>query len=51
MANSYDPKCYQLAEDFLSEVPSLNNPISKGFLASAIQGVIEDFIESEVDRG
>jgi hypothetical protein len=44
---SHDVKCYELAEAFLSEEPSINSPANCSKLADQIQGVIEDFIESE----
>ena len=44
---SYDPKCYDLAEAFLEDVPHLNSDARRDELAQLIQSVIEDFIALE----
>jgi hypothetical protein len=44
MAKTYDPKCYELAEMFLSDCPKLNNEECKQILAKEIQKCIEDEI-------
>lgn len=50
MINSYDPKCYDLAEAFLSDEPTLNTSQNRDQLASDIQQAIEDFLELEKSR-
>lgn len=41
---SYDSRCYELAEIFLSDEPGLNNDAAKRALALEIQQCIEDEI-------
>lgn len=41
---TYDPRCYELAESFLADVPRFNNETFKKLLALEIQQVIEDEI-------
>lgn len=45
MVNTYDQKCYDLAEAFLSDEPHLNTEKYRDLLAKEIQQAIEDFIE------
>jgi hypothetical protein len=44
MVKTYDPKCYELAEEFLSDEPELNTEKHRDLLAKDIQQAIEDFI-------
>ncbi len=49
MTPSFDPKCYDLAEAFLADVPDTNaNDIRA--LAVSIQELIEDFISEHEKR-
>jgi hypothetical protein len=45
MAKTYDPACYALAEQFLSDEPRLNTEAARITLAAAIQECIEDEID------
>jgi hypothetical protein len=45
LVKTYDSRCYDLAEIFLSDEPDLNNEKAKHSLALEIQQVIEDEIE------
>lgn len=38
---TFDPKCFQLAEQFLADDPSMNTEAAKATLARAIQDAIE----------
>jgi hypothetical protein len=49
MADTYDNKCYELAEAFLSDEPEIDTAKNRDQLAKDIQQVIEDFIESAKD--
>lgn len=42
---TYDPRCYDLAELFLSDEPTMQHRTSE--LAATIQSVIEDWITCE----
>ena len=42
---TYDPRCYELAEVFLLDKPSINTEENRHMLAILIQQAIEDFIE------
>lgn len=44
---SYDVKCYDLAEAFLTDEPNLNTKVRRNELAQLIQTTIEDFISYE----
>jgi len=44
-AKTYDPKCYELAEMFLSDEPGLNTDAARITLACEIQQCIENEIE------
>jgi len=46
---SYDSKCYDLAEAFLSDEPALNNEALCHELALEIQQTIENFIAYEMN--
>jgi hypothetical protein len=41
---TYDPRCYELAEVFLADLPKFNNETFKKLLALEIQQVIKDEI-------
>jgi len=43
---SFDPRCYDLAELFLSDEPKLNTPVNRNLLAQDIQDAIESTIAS-----
>lgn len=45
MAKTFDSKCYELAEYFLQDEPSLNTEAAKTTLAAEIQQCIENEIE------
>jgi hypothetical protein len=45
MAATYDPKCFALAEAFLSDHPGIRTEAAKLTLAQQIQQMIEDEIE------
>jgi hypothetical protein len=45
MIISFDPKCWELAEHFLSDEPNFKAEIYKRSLAIAIQRAIEDEIQ------
>lgn len=48
---SYDQKCYDLAEVFLSDYPEKNTPENRNQLAQDIQQAIEDFFsERSIDE-
>lgn len=42
---TFDSKCFELAEHFLSDEPALNTPAAQTTLAQAIQQAVEDEIE------
>lgn len=42
---TYDSKCYDLAEAFLEDEPSLNNAVNRHNLALEIQAAIESEIQ------
>lgn len=42
---SYDQKCYELAREFLQDVPGVNSEKNCRELAQDIQDAIEDFLE------
>lgn len=44
---TYDPKCEDLADHFLHDVPHLWNDRRQQELALAIQQAVEDYIEGE----
>lgn len=46
---SFDPRCYELAELFLSDEPAINTSEKRDELAQIIQDAIEDFIAYERD--
>jgi hypothetical protein len=50
MANTYDTKCYELAEAFLSDEPEIDTEKNRDLLAKDIQQAIEDFIESAKEQ-
>ena len=43
-AKTYDTKCYELAEHFLSDEPEINDESNRRDLAAFIQTAIEDWI-------
>jgi len=43
---SYDQKCYDLAEAFLQDEPTVNTDVSRHVLAQAIQETIEAELRS-----
>ena len=45
MAKTFDPRCYELAEHFLSDHPHLNSEAARITLAQQIQQTIEDELE------
>jgi hypothetical protein len=47
MVKTYDPKCYELAGEFLSDSTDKNTEQNRDLLAKYIQEAIEDFIEYE----
>ena len=47
---SYDQKCYDLAELFLSDSPKINNARRRDELAQDIQNTIEAYIDFEMLR-
>jgi hypothetical protein len=47
MTKTYDAKCYDLADAFLSDTPHLNTDKRTRQLARIIQQEIEDFIAGE----
>jgi hypothetical protein len=47
---SFDSKCYDLAEHFLTEEPGLNTEEMKDQLAQAIQETVESWINDERDK-
>ena len=47
---SYDSKCWDLADAFLSDEPHLHDTDRIGKLALKIQEAIEDFVETENDN-
>lgn len=44
MSKTFDPKCFQLAEQFLADEPELNTEAAKVTLANIIQQAIENEI-------
>jgi len=46
----YDPKCYELAKEFLEDEPEMQTDDHRAELAQRIQDVIEDYI-AEVKEG
>lgn len=50
MAISYDTKCWELADAFLTDEPHLRDMDRINRLAAAIQEAIEDWIKSENDN-
>ena len=46
---SFDPRCYDLAELFLSDEPAINTREKRDELAQIIQDAVEDFIAYERD--
>lgn len=46
---SYDQRCYDLAEAFLNDEPSLRTDHHKDDLAQLLQTTIEDYIQYELD--
>lgn len=46
-AKTYDVKCYDLADEFLSDTPHLHTEKRTDELAKLIQQAIEDFIADE----
>ena len=44
MAKTFDPKCHELAEYFLSDESKLNTEAARDTLAAIIQQAIEDEI-------
>ena len=42
---TFDSKCFELAEHFLQDEPSLNTKAAKDTLASTIQQAVEDELE------
>ena len=51
MSGTYDSRCYELAELFLSDTPQLATAAHKHQLALAIQQAIEDYIAGHEPRG
>lgn len=49
-AKTYDHRCLDLAETFLSDEPALNTETRRDMLATIIQSAIEDFITCERDN-
>ena len=47
---SYDTRCYELAEMFLSEVPIINNAHHADRLAQTIQDTIEQYLGDESEE-
>ena len=45
----FDPKCYDLAVEFLADQPSLDSEANRELLAQAIQDTIEGVIEDMKD--
>ena len=45
MSRTFDPKCYELAEYFLSDEPGLNTEAARTTLAAEIQYCIESEIQ------
>ncbi len=45
MANTFDQKCFELAEAFLADHPGIRTEAAKITLAQQIQQTIEDEIE------
>ena len=41
---SYDPKCYDLAKDFLSDEPEQDTESARNELAQIIQDAVENFL-------
>ena len=42
---TFDPKCYELAKQFLSDHPTINTDRNIDELAEVIQGEIDDWID------
>lgn len=45
---AYDTKCYDIAEAFLSDEPSINTDVNRNALAQEVQTCIEDFISDKL---
>ena len=43
MNDTYDEKCYELAQAFLADRPELDTPQNQHRLAVAVQQAVEDF--------
>jgi len=53
MAKTFDPRCFELAEHFLSDHPHLNTEAAKTTLAAEIQDTIEleiQFMERSLEK-
>ena len=53
MAKTFDPRCFELAEHFLSDHPHLNTEAAKTTLACEIQDTIEleiQFMERSLEK-
>jgi hypothetical protein len=46
---TYDPKCYELAEHFLSDETDLNHKAMRESLAADVQQYVEEWIQGERD--
>lgn len=42
---TFDPKCYELAEHFLSDEPAFNLKANKEELAGEIQAAVENWLD------
>lgn len=47
--NTFDSRCWDLADTFLSDVPQIHTHGHADALATEIQQVIEDYIAREMD--
>lgn len=47
---SFDSKCYDLAEHFLEDEPTLNNEDARNELAQEIQETVESWIINQRDK-
>lgn len=53
MAMTFDPRCYELAADFLADEPTLNTDAARITLAAEIQRAIEaeiDFMRNVMEK-
>jgi hypothetical protein len=47
---TFDPRCFELAEMFLEDAPSINSTAHRRELAALIQQTVEDYISHEERR-